>query len=74
MTRPTLQPATEAEFNTFREGYPRALTRAAHGVYEPPIVTFNDWTLGEWPESVVALYRDDQSGPRDFEILAEEQL
>lgn len=53
---------TEAEFNAFIKRYPRKLVTDVAGMYEPPVLTFNDFELApKWPESVVAnviLYAD----------------
>jgi hypothetical protein len=49
-----MQLVTYAAFKTFVEAYPRKLERDVFGAYEPPLVTYNDFTLGNWPESVVA--------------------
>ncbi len=52
-----LQEATKEEFAAFLQKYPRALQREVVSTCEPPLVTFNDFFLGqEWPESVVASY------------------
>lgn len=47
---------TEQEMRDFVATYPRPLERDVYGAHEPPLVTFNDFTLGVWPESVVASY------------------
>jgi hypothetical protein len=41
-------------FESFLKNYPRYLERDVTGIFEPPLVTYNDFTLGVWPESVVA--------------------
>jgi hypothetical protein len=48
------KPCTAEEFDSFLKAYPRPLERDVAGMYEPPLVTYNDFTLGNWPESVVA--------------------
>lgn len=53
---PRRMKCTEKEFDEFIARYPRELVSAAHGAYEPPLVTFNDFTLGDWPASIVANY------------------
>ena len=45
---------TEAEMRAHIAAWPRPLARDVAYMYEPPVVTFNDFTLGPWPESVVA--------------------
>lgn len=49
---------TQAEFQEFVKTYPRNLVFDVAGMYEPPLVTFSDFTVApEWPGSVVARYR-----------------
>jgi len=47
---------TKEEFDKFIQAYPRELLRDVFHANEPPIVTYNDFTLGDWPDSVVAAY------------------
>jgi len=47
---------SKKEMIAFIKDYPRQLERDVAGMFEPPLVTFNDFTLGNWPESVVAKY------------------
>lgn len=54
MTRPVLHRCTKAEFQAFLVAYPRPLVRDVFGAFEPPLLTYNDFTLGAWPDSVVA--------------------
>ncbi len=54
MTKCTLD-----EFNAFVKAYPRKLVRDVNGTCEPPYVTYNDFTLGDWPKSIVAGYDAD---------------
>jgi hypothetical protein len=49
-----MKSCTEEEFTAFLKAYPRKLERDVNQIYEPPLVTFNDFTLGAWPQSVVA--------------------
>jgi hypothetical protein len=49
-----MQLVTYAAFKSYLEAYPRKLERDVFGAYEPPLVTYNDFTLGNWPASVVA--------------------
>ena len=49
------------EFQKFIGEYPRELVCDVCAVSEPPLVTYNDFTLGKWPDSVVAkTYLDDE--------------
>lgn len=56
-----LTKCTYEEYKTFLENYPRPLERDVSGISDPPILQYNDFTLGIWPESVVAAcYMDDR--------------
>ncbi len=54
-----MKKCTYEEIEAFIKTYPRKLERDVFGAYEPPLVTYNDFTLGVWPESVIASYRWD---------------
>jgi hypothetical protein len=45
---------TKEEFEQFIATYPRSLDRDVAMMCEPPVVTYNDFSLGDWPESIVA--------------------
>jgi hypothetical protein len=49
-----MKSVTRDEFEQFVTTYPRVLDRDVAMMAEPPVVTFNDFTLGNWPESIVA--------------------
>ncbi len=42
------------EFDKFILYYPKKLDRDLCRIGEPPILSYNDFTLGKWPDSVVA--------------------
>ena len=42
------------EYQAFVENYPRKLIKDVCAIAEPPLITFNDFTLGHWPKSIVA--------------------
>ena len=45
---------TVDEMNAFLKAYPNQLVQDVALMYEPPLLTFNDFTDGSvWPESVV---------------------
>jgi hypothetical protein len=44
---------SEAELQAFVAAYPRALVVDVYRVPEPPVVTWNDFSLGVWPQSIV---------------------
>jgi hypothetical protein len=52
------------EMLEFVSSYNETLERIVNATYEPPLITYNDFTLGNWPESVVAYYT---MGDRDGE-------
>ena len=45
---------SKEEFSAFLDSYPRPLSFDKSGISDPPFVTYNDFTLGKWPESIVA--------------------
>jgi hypothetical protein len=49
-----MKPVTRGEFEQFVVSYPRQLERDVARFCEPPVVTYNDFSLGNWPASVVA--------------------
>lgn len=48
------QQVKKPAFDAFVAAYPRPLVRDVFGAYEPPLLTYNDFTLGDWPASVIA--------------------
>ena len=50
---------TEKEFEDFLIEYPNRLVKNVAGMFDPPLFTYNDFTLGNWPDSVVAFCYDD---------------
>lgn len=48
----------KSEFDSFIKSYPNKLVRDVYGAFEPPLITFNDFLLGDWPDSVIAYYKD----------------
>ena len=66
-----MNPVTREQFEQFIITYPRLLKCNVTAICEPPIVTFNDFSLGTWPKSVVARHSfTDLSGkiPSDWEV------
>jgi hypothetical protein len=49
-----MKSVTVDEFEQFILAYPRQLSRDVAQFCEPPVVTYNDFSLGKWPGSVVA--------------------
>lgn len=44
----------EAFIKAFIKAYPHPLRLDVAMMYEPPLLTYNDFALGNWPESIVA--------------------
>lgn len=65
--RDNLKEVTLEEFKIFRTEYPRSLDGTIHRAYEPAIGTLNDFTLGNFPESIVAAEQHDD--PKRYFIL-----
>jgi hypothetical protein len=53
---------TKEEFERFVISYPGHLERDIAHFAEPPVVTYNDFSLGMWPRSIVARHTFDASG------------
>ena len=45
---------SKEEFDAYAKAYPNPLDWNVAGMFEPPLGSFNDFTLGKWPETVVA--------------------
>lgn len=63
---------TEPELHEFVASYPRPLESDVTHICDPPLQTYNDWTLGDWGESIVArVVLDDppRGKGRTYEIL-----
>jgi hypothetical protein len=45
---------TKSEFDAFLASYPNKLTTDICAICEPPIKSYNDFSLGKWPQSQVA--------------------
>lgn len=58
---------SEQEFKDFLTNYPNQLERDVNAIFDPPMVSYNDFADGKvWPESVVAYkvlnkYRDENA-------------
>ena len=51
---------TKDEFYEFINSYPTKLDFDTTGIYEPPLSSYNDFTRGFWPDSMVAkIHRND---------------
>lgn len=59
-----MKQVTQAEFDAFIKSYPRALEEHLYA-RTPPVISYNDFTLGNWPESVIARHDVGLNGPED---------
>jgi hypothetical protein len=63
----TWNKVSKEEFKKFVDEYPRPLERNTTHIVTPPIDTWNDFTLGSWPQSMVAKISMDWLGPNGEE-------
>lgn len=69
----TTKRVNKEEFEQFIASYPRPLEKDVCGISEPPLISYNDFKLGIWPDSIVAstfLYEDT---PEDYYYEPEEE-
>lgn len=68
-----MKKVSKEEFYKFVNSYPRKLEYDVTGYFDPPLATFNDFTLGDWPDSIVASYSKndwmENKGDHDYRIL-----
>ncbi len=60
---------SKEEFIIFLDNYPGNLEYDWTGISHPPICSYNDFTRGKWPESMVARFAPHEDGSRDYYIL-----
>jgi hypothetical protein len=62
---PVFTTVSEDEFNKFIENYPNKLEGDVLGACEPPLATYNDFSIAtHWPKSIVAKY--DKGEPNEY--------
>lgn len=54
--KPGWKKVTRAELDAYVAAYPRELVLDVNRIVEPHEISYNDFTLGVWPESRVARY------------------
>lgn len=64
---------TKEEFYKYVNGYPGRLTADVTGIIDPPLISYNDFSLGVWPQSVVAFTYMYDDKPDGFFYLPEEE-
>lgn len=47
---------TEDEFREYLSSYDGKLDRDVNRAGDPPLVTYNDFSRGAWPDSIVAMH------------------
>lgn len=57
--------ASKEELDAFIVAYPRPLVKDVSGIWEPPVMAYNDFTKGNWPDSIVATVVLYESYPKD---------
>jgi hypothetical protein len=65
---------TKEEFEEFIRKYDtnvHKLERDTCGIFDPPVVPYNDFSLGDWPESVVAHFSWGESNYGRFDTKEE---
>ena len=63
---------TKDELRAWVKAYPRKLITDVNATGEPPQFTFNDFTLGNWPDSVVARFFLEGYSPEGSYAVLEE--
>jgi hypothetical protein len=67
MSMQNLKPVSKEEFDAFLASYPRKLVRDVARMFDPELITFNDFSDGKaWPDSVVACYTEGGNSARPW--------
>lgn len=56
---------SKEEFEEFISSYPNELTKNINGIFEPPLITYNDFSNGIFPDSAVAWIHFFENYPKD---------
>ncbi len=71
---PVWKQVNKEEFKQFLASYPRHLDVDVTGICDPPLITYNDFTLADcWPYSVVAKTYAYDDSPDDYFYEPEEE-
>jgi hypothetical protein len=64
---------TAEEFEQFLRNYPRILDVDVCQICEPPFKSFNDFNIGNWPDSIVAKITLNEAWgqPNEYQVLVE---
>lgn len=72
-TEPEMKKVSKSEFEDFINNYPRKLEIDYYRVFDPPLVTYNDFELANrWPHSVVARTYAYHDKPGEYFYVPEE--
>ena len=58
----TRRPVSKEEFMKHVKDWPRPLVRDVYAVCDPAVISYNDFTYGDWPDSIVAFYYGEYAG------------
>lgn len=72
MNKTIWKQVSKEKFELFINSYPCKLSKDICHIVEPPIATFNDFTLGRWPDSIVAKICMDWLGPNGEKAKGDE--
>lgn len=53
-----MREVSKEEFLSFVQNYQAPLAMDYCAISEPALITYNDFSLGKWPDSVVASYKE----------------
>lgn len=68
-----MKSVSKDEFDEFIKAYPNKLHKQVHSIPEPPLISYYDFTLGNWPEGRVAscqvdYYNYPEIDPKSYKI------
>jgi hypothetical protein len=53
---------SKEEFDNHIKHWPRPLVKDCYAAFDPPMISYNDFTYGYWPESIVAAHSGSFAG------------
>lgn len=60
---------SKEEFLEFIANYPRSLVINTFNACDPPAISYNDYSLGAWPKSIVAMTYEYDDDPKAISIV-----
>lgn len=64
---------SKEEFLEFIANYPRSLVINTFNACDPPAISYNDYSLGAWPKSIVAMTYEYDDDPKGYFYCPEEK-